>query len=167
MINPCSFCDARCCKSYTITTTIFDLVRIANATNKPIESFTEFHEPRLLSYDPDLVIDTTDGYECYLLGIKSHPCVFLNVFANRCTVHKDAPLSCKRYPFTLSGSHNPRFCSFASSLLYRFCSPDIGLTELEKELALHKSFVRKWNKKKGTRNECLEFLISATSGSKD
>ena len=74
MVNPCVFCSAECCKTYTITTTIFDILRISSKTGKLPEDIAFLHEPRLLSYDPDMVLDTTDGYGYYLLGIRSHPC---------------------------------------------------------------------------------------------
>ncbi len=177
MPNPCSFCHAECCKTYTITTTIFDIIRIAKArctstvetsgsAEGPLDknsldySFAALHEPRLLSYDSDCVIDTVDGFGYYLLGIASHPCILLNTKTNRCTVHKDAPLSCRRYPFMLNGKHNLRFCPLASSFLYRFRSPDIDTKQLIQELALHKSFVKEWNKNPGKKADVLGFMLS-------
>ena len=78
MVGPCSLCDSRCCKSYLITTTIFDIARIASHTGKDPTSFCALHEPRLLGYDPDMVMGTSDGYGRYMLGLRSHPCLFLD-----------------------------------------------------------------------------------------
>jgi len=158
MVNPCVFCHAECCKTYTITTTIFDILRISSKTWKRPEVIAFLHEPRLLSYDPDMVLDTTDGYGYYLLGIISHPCAYLNK-DNRCSIHASAPLSCKRYPYQLDGKLNPRFCPLPSQILFRFGAPDIGRDRLVAELEAHKKIVKKWNRRKGTKEECLAFLL--------
>lgn len=158
MLNPCSLCKAECCKTYTITVTIFDLARIASKCGLKIGDIAFFHEPRLLGYDPDMVLDTTDGYGYYLLGIKSHPCRFLGG-DQRCMVHESAPLSCRRFPNTLGKRLNMRFCPLAARMLFRFKRADIGAEKVIAELEAHKKLVRMWNGKKGTRAECLEFLI--------
>jgi len=158
MLNPCSLCKAECCKTYTITVTIFDLARIASKCGLKIQDMAYFHEPRLLTYDPDMVLDTTDGYGYYLLGLKSHPCRFLGK-DDRCVAHDSAPLSCRRFPNTLGKRLNMRFCPLPSQLLFRFKGADIGAGEVVAELEAHKRLVRIWNKKKGTREECLSYLI--------
>jgi len=158
MVNPCIFCSAECCKTYTITTTIFDILRIASKARKNPEDVCFLHEPRLLSYDPDMVLDTSDGYGYYLLGIRSHPCRFLDD-NNRCSIHAFAPLSCKRYPYKLDGKLNPRFCPLASQIIFRFSSSDIPHERLVTELEAHKRLVKAWNRKKGTKEECIGFLI--------
>jgi Fe-S-cluster containining protein len=166
MINPCSFCRAECCKTYTITATVFDILRIASRTNNNPEDVAVLHEPRLLSYDPDMVLDTTDGYGYYLLGIGSHPCAYLDK-QNRCSIHDSAPLSCRRFPRTLGKNLNLRFCPLPSQLLFRIKRADIGADQVIAELEGHKKLVKAWNKKKGTKKECLEFLVEkATAGLK-
>lgn len=164
MLNPCSLCQAECCKTYNITVTAFDVIRAAKASGKAPADFALLIEPRLLGYDPDMVLDTADGYGRYLLAFRSHPCVFLDPH-DRCTIHLSAPLSCRRYPFMADGRLNTRFCPLAPSLLYRIRAPDIPLEGMMKELELHKGFVRAWNRKGGTRSECLDFLIDKASGS--
>jgi len=157
--NPCALCRAGCCRSYVITTTIYDIIRISEHIGGDPASFCVFHEPRLLGYDPDMVLDTTDGYGRYLLGIKSHPCIFLDA-KGRCSIHESAPLSCGSYPFRSDGSLNARFCPLPSSLLFRLKGPDIGAKELLRELDMHKEMVAIWNRRGGTREDAMGFLLS-------
>ena len=161
MFNPCSLCSANCCKSYIITVTSFDILRIIEKTKRSPEEFAVLHELRTITYDPDTVLDTTDGYGSYLLGLKSHPCIFLGK-DNLCTIHEFAPLSCRRYPYTLSNKLNTRFCPLPSELLFRLKGPDIPITPLQKELELYKSVVKEWNKKPGKKDECISFLLEKT-----
>ncbi len=158
MPNPCKFCNANCCKTYTITTTIFDILRISKTTGKKPEEFALLHEARLLSYDPDLVLNTLDGYGHYLLGIKSHPCIFLE--KNKCIIHNVAPMSCKRYPYTTEGNLNARFCSFMASVIFKFRKPDIDAVQLKNEIKDYKKIVFEWDKKPGKKDECIDFLIA-------
>lgn len=158
MPNPCSLCTAKCCRTYTITITIFDLARILKVKQNP-ENFIALTEPRLLSYDPDTVFDTTNGYGYYLLGLKSHPCVFLDLKTNNCTIHESAPLSCRRYPFNIAGKLNTRCCPLLSQLLFRINGPDIQADQVVLELNKHKNLVKKWNKQPKTKEQLLEFVI--------
>lgn len=156
-MDPCAFCRAECCKTYVITTTPFDILRICENTGKKAEDFTVLHEPRLLGFDPDAVLETKDGYGRYLLGIRSHPCLFLK--NNRCTVHNFAPLSCRRYPFTLSDSFNGRFCPPLPGLAFRLKGPDLAVGELKRELECYKKIIGEWNKKNGKKEDCIRFLL--------
>ncbi|VVC04300.1 Putative zinc- or iron-chelating domain protein [Candidatus Bilamarchaeum dharawalense] len=156
MPNPCIFCRADCCRTYTITITLFDLARILKKSKE--KNIIALIEPRLLSYDPDNVFDTTDDYGYYLLGLKSHPCVFLNT-KNQCKIHKFAPLSCRRYPFNVQGKLNTRFCPLASQILSRLNGPDIKSDQLVQELSEHKELVKKWNKNPKTKKELLKFIV--------
>ncbi|MEW6748150.1 MAG: YkgJ family cysteine cluster protein [Candidatus Micrarchaeota archaeon] len=162
MRGPCSFCKSECCKTYTISVTIFDIIRIMEATGKPWQDFAVLHQARLLSFDPDTTIDMEDDGWTYLLGIKSHPCVFLE--KNLCSIHNAAPLSCKRYPFRLDGSLNARFCPLLSNLLFRFKKPDIPARQMEGEISLHKDVVKEWNKKPGKKADCIQFLLEKSKG---
>jgi Fe-S-cluster containining protein len=126
-------------------------------TGQPWESFATLHQARLLSFDPDTTLDMEGDGWAYILGIKSHPCIFLK--ADLCSIHKTAPLSCKRYPFRIDGKLNARFCPLASNLLFRFGKPDITTDEIKKELDLHKKIVKEWNRKPGKKADCIPFLI--------
>ena len=160
MVNPCVLCKAECCKTYTITITLFDLARIVRSTNKiKLDSFVFLHEPRLLSYDPDNVFDTTDGYGYYLLGLRSHPCILLNPKTNLCKIHSSAPLSCRRYPFNIQGKLTTRFCPLLPQLLFRLKGPDIKADQLIREIEEHKKIVKKWNKKPGTKKQLMKFIM--------
>ena len=160
MLNPCSFCSADCCRTYMITVTSFDVLRICRATGKDSEEFAVLHEPRLLGYDPDLILETSDGYGSYLLGLRSHPCVFLE--GHLCSVYEHAPLSCRHYPYTVARTINTRFCPLAPSLFFRLKGPGSGREKLTEELRLYKELVKEWNYGKGERRDCIPFLLEAT-----
>lgn len=159
MFNPCSFCPAHCCKTYTITTTIFDILRICEKTSKSPEEFVVLHQARLLSYDPDMTMDMSDDPYSYLIGLKSHPCIFLDK-ENKCSIHEFAPLSCKRYPFTLNGKINGRFCPIINRALFTLKGPDINQDKIIEEIIAHKKIVKKWNCKPAKKIECINFLIN-------
>lgn len=73
-MNPCSHCKANCCKSYTITVTAFDILRIWEGTGRKPSEFAVLSQARLLAFDPDTTLDVSDDGWVYLLGIRSHPC---------------------------------------------------------------------------------------------
>jgi Fe-S-cluster containining protein len=155
--GPCSFCPANCCKSYTITVTVFDVLRAAGASGKKPEEFAVLDQARLLAFDPDTTLDMRDDGWVYLLGFRSHPCAFVE--GNRCAIHASAPLSCRRYPFQLNGTMNTRCCPLTSQLIFRVKGADLPVDPLIRELALHKRIVKEWNKKPGKKSECLAFLL--------
>lgn len=132
-------------------------------TGQPWKGFATLHKARLLSIDPDTTLDMEDDGWTYILGLKSHPCVFLK--EDLCTIHKSAPLSCKRYPFKLDGKLNTRFCPLASNLIFRFNKPDITADEMKKELDHHKKIVKEWNKKPGKKADCILFLLEKAKSS--
>lgn len=156
MLNPCSICDANCCKSYTITVTIFDILRISKNTNKNPKEIAFLHPLKILSFDPDMVIDTIEG-DAFLLGLKSHPCIFLGK-DNLCTIHEFAPLSCRRYPYQTNNKINTRFCPTISSVIFRIKGPEKPVSPLLEELEKHKKIVKKWNEKNGSKKEIIDFF---------
>jgi Fe-S-cluster containining protein len=158
-VNPCSLCNANCCKSYIITATSFDIIRIASRIGKKSEEFATLHQARLLSFDPDTTLDIENDPWTYILGLKSHPCGFLNLKTNSCIIHDCAPLSCRRYPFTLNNKLNARFCPILSQLAFRIKGADITTHQLTRELDQYKKIVKEWNKKPGKKEDCIEFLI--------
>ena len=156
-INPCSLCDANCCKSYMITATAFDILRVMEQTGRNAEDFAMLHQARLLAFDPDTTLDMEDDSWVYLLGFKSHPCFFLE--KNRCTIHASAPLSCQRYPFQLDGKLNARFCPIIPQLAFRLKGADISASMMKSELEEYKKIVKEWNQKPGKMGDCLKFLL--------
>jgi Fe-S-cluster containining protein len=156
-INPCSICDANCCKSYIITATAFDILRVIEATQRPPSEFATLHQARLLAFDPDTTLDMEDESWIYLLGFKSHPCVFLE--KNQCSIHGHAPLSCRRYPFQLDGKLNARFCPLLPQLAFRLKGADISAALMKDELEAYKKIVKEWNVRPGKLSECLDFLV--------
>lgn len=158
MVNPCTLCQACCCKTYRISVTSFDVKRIS--TKGINADFVEFHRPTMLAYDPDTVLDFEDDYRGGILGFQSHPCYFLK--NDRCTIHNFAPLSCKRYPFTISSTLNTRICPIPCQFLFRLKNPDIPGRDVTAELAKYKIIVKEWNKKPGKKKDCLKFLLERT-----
>src|SRR4030095_9460926 len=164
MVNPCSLCPANCCKSYTITVTAFDVLRVIKNTGKKPEEFAVLHQARLLSYDPDTTLEMEDDNWVYILGFKSHPCVFLGK-DNLCTIHEFAPMACRRYPYQLNDKLNTRFCPLPSQILFRLKGPDIKTGPLVKELEAHKKIVKEWNQKPGMIKDCMPFLLERATES--
>jgi Fe-S-cluster containining protein len=97
----CALCDARCCKTYIITVTAMDVVRIADYTSLEPESFAEFYEGEIENQDPATVVRYRGGKGRGVLALRSQPCIFLK--NNRCSIYEVAPLTCKLYPKTITG----------------------------------------------------------------
>jgi Fe-S-cluster containining protein len=163
MINPCSICSAECCRNHYITVTIFDIIRISEKTGKKPREFAEFYPLRLINFDNDTVLEFhDDGFpQEHILCLKSHPCIFLE--GKGCSVHDFAPSACKTYPRMINGRFNMRLCPFPSGLLFRVLGTDMP-KDYADELREYKKIVSEWNRKKGKRNECMEFLINRARG---
>ncbi len=158
-MDPCSFCSGECCKTYLITVTSFDILRIQQKTGKRPEQFSALHSGRLLFYDDDTILQFDDGTEA-ILGLKSHPCIFLN--GRRCSIYEHAPLSCRCYPHTLYGSMKARFCPIIPRIIFWLKGPDKRMAQAEKEFSEYKKIVKKWNANPGKREECLRFLLNVS-----
>ncbi|MFN7991785.1 MAG: YkgJ family cysteine cluster protein [Candidatus Micrarchaeia archaeon] len=158
MANPCSLCPAHCCKTYTITVTAFDVLRIMGSTGRPYQDFAVLHQARLLSYDPDTTLEMEDDNWVYILGFRSHPCIFLGK-DNLCTIHSSAPMSCRRYPYQLDDRLNARFCPLPSQIIFRLKGPDIRKDPLVRELEAYKAIVKEWNAGPEKRSRCIPFLL--------
>jgi len=157
-LNPCSLCDANCCKSYVITATAFDVHRAVQASGKKPEEFVMLHQARLLAFDPDTTLDMKDDGWAYVLGFKSHPCIFLEK-GNGCAIHDSAPMTCQRFPFTPGNALTTRFCPLVSQLVFRVKGPGMGAGSMVRELEAHKKIVKKWNRNPGKKEECILFLL--------
>jgi Fe-S-cluster containining protein len=144
-----------------ITVTAFDVLRICRATGKDSREFAVLHEPRLLGFDPDLILNTKDGYGRYLLGLRSHPCVFLE--GNLCAVHEHAPLSCRHYPYKVDRTMNARFCPPVPKLFFTLKGPDTEREKLVQELELYKEIVKEWNGNPGEKKDCIPFLLDRSA----
>ncbi len=132
------------------------------ATGRPCNDFAVLHPARLLSFDPDMTLDMKDDGRTYILGFKSHPCVFLGK-GNKCAIHNSAPLSCKRFPFVLTDSLNTRFCPLLSQLIFRLKGSDLAAGQMAQELDAYKKMVRKWNSNPGKIQDCIPFLLEQCS----
>ncbi len=163
MLSPCSLCSARCCKDHYISVTIFDVLRISEKTGKKPEEIAALYPLRLINFDNDTILEFYDnGYPAeHILCLKSHPCVFLE--GKRCSIHDFAPSVCKTYPKRINGTFNLRLCPFPSGLLFRILGTDMP-RDYADELRKYKKIVSEWNKKKGERKDCMDFLISRARG---
>ncbi len=164
-INPCSGCKAPCCTEHVITVTSFDMLRIAENTGKKPFEFSLLAPATLLNLNDALVLECYEGklrYD-YVLALRSHPCIFLN--NNRCTIHTIAPYVCRSYPYTSRGTmlRNSR-CNPLRSFLFSLTGVSIRSEEYSSQMNRYVELVKKWNSKKGTKEECMQFLINESKG---
>lgn len=161
MLSPCSFCSAECCRNHYITVTAFDIARLSRKLGKKPEEFAVLYPLKLINYDSDTVLEVQeDGYIMeYVLCLKSHPCIFLK--GNRCSIHDFSPSVCRMYPKQINGSYNFGFCPFPSKMLFRIAGINMN-NRFVPELRAYRKIVAEWNKKKGKKKECLDFLIKRT-----
>jgi Fe-S-cluster containining protein len=160
-MNPCSFCDGKCCESFVITVSAFDVARIERETGKRAGEFAELRRLDILFYDEDTVVEAKEGGYTgyYLLALKSHPCYF---FADgKCTIYSYRPLACRVYPFSENGRMSKRaLCPLVSKIGFAFFRPSKKIIEeYKKEREAYAEIVKKCNEKKLGREEAFDFLI--------
>ncbi len=170
-IGPCHFCDARCCREMVLTVTSFDIFSISKVTGMHWRDFSELTEAKLLKLNNQTVLECDDSYGTseYVLSLKSRPCIFLK--DNRCNIYQFAPLVCKLYPFTFQGKKiSSPLCGLTSQILFDVMPPfrDVAKAFFD-NLRAYEQIVKKWNKFeryrcRGTKEECMEFLLEETYG---
>lgn len=158
MLNPCFFCSANCCKDLYITVTAFDVLRISERIGKQPNEFAEISPMRLINFDNDTVLECYDGkyMQEYILCLKSHPCIFLS--GKRCTIHSFAPSVCKSFPKGIDGRFKTRLCYFPAGIMFQVLGTNMPKNYAD-ELREYKKIVLEWNRKKGKKNECMDFLL--------
>ncbi|MFH2100675.1 MAG: YkgJ family cysteine cluster protein [Candidatus Micrarchaeota archaeon] len=163
-INPCSLCSAPCCKDYTVTVTSFDILTISQRAKLPPSKFAKIAECTLFNKDPETVLrfSDVDFPEGYILIIKSHPCFFLDI-KNRCMIHEYAPLTCRRYPFDISGRMNARYCPSHSKLLFLIQGPEVEVKPYMRRIEAYRKLVGEWNDNPGRHQDCLEWLLKRSA----
>ncbi len=161
MPGPCALCSASCCRDYVVTITSFDALRIMEKTGMEFREFAELAPLRILNFDNDTVLECYRkrlGYE-YLLALKSHPCIFLE--KGRCTIHGFAPYVCRIYPHNSAGKMAGRArCPIIARVAFILKGPGGKLEGYRRQILGYKKIVAKWNRKKGSREECAEFLLA-------
>ncbi len=160
-LGPCSGCGAPCCRDYLVTVTSSDVSRIARETGRNPREFALLHPATILNLDEDTILECYEGgTRCdFLLALKSHPCIFLGE-NSLCGIHFFAPYTCRSYPFKASGGLFGRArCGPLRLLGFRASRPSISPNEFSSTLSEYKSLVRKWNRLRGTREECWDFLF--------
>lgn len=157
MLSPCMLCGAECCRNHLITVTAFDVLRIEEDGYRASD-FARLAPCRILNYDNDMVLEMHDSgcAEDYLLALKSHPCYFLEW--GRCTIHKIAPSVCKAYPKNAQGKMIGRLCPRVPRIMHSVLGTQIR-PEYAKEIDAYRLIVKEWNRKKGKKSECLQFLL--------
>ncbi len=158
MVNPCDFCDARCCKEYLVTVTSFDVLRVSESCNIAPEKFCYLAPCNILNYDPRAVLLCYHGrYSLeHLLAFRSWPCYFLK--GGRCSIYQHAPLTCKQYPYTAKGKKMTRArCPAVSDVIFSFRKP--GDNGFRKWVERYYEIVERWNSKRDTKEKCIDFLL--------
>jgi Fe-S-cluster containining protein len=157
----CTGCGAPCCREHLITVTSFDVSRIAANNRRNPREFALLHPASILNLDEDTVLECYEGdfRSDFILALNSHPCVFLG--ENKlCTIHDFAPYNCRTYPFNSAGGMLARSrCGALRLCGFRLSGPSISAGEFSSQLKEYKELVRKWNRLKGTREECWAFLF--------
>ena len=159
-VHPCSGCKAPCCREYLITLTSFDVSRIAENTGKNPEEFALFSRANLLNLNESTILKCYEGKDRYdyILSLKSHPCIFLK--ENNCSIHRFAPYICRLYPYTSEGKILGRArCNFIQKTGFRLAGVSISKEDYSKQINEYLELVKEWNRKKGTKEECWEFLF--------
>jgi len=159
MPNPCILCSASCCTDLYITVTIFDVLRISKKTGKKPEDFATLYPLRLINFDNDTVLEFHDRkyMEEHILCLKSHPCIFLD--GKKCSIHGFSPSACGSFPKGIDGKYRTRLCPFPAGLVFRVLGTDVRNT-YEWELGTYKKIVSEWNRRKGKKNDCMDFLLA-------
>ena len=160
-MNPCSFCDGRCCESFVITVNAFDVLRIEKETGRKAEEFAELRRLDILSYEEEMVIEAKNkgSTDYYLLALKSHPCYF---FRNRrCEIYSFRPLACRIYPFAENGKMSRRaLCPIVSKIgFFFYLSLKNIIEQYKKEKEEYEKIVKECNEKKFEKEEAFDFII--------
>ena len=159
--SPCSGCKAPCCRDYLITLTSFDVSRIAENTKKKPEEFAQLSRANILNLNESTILECYEKNERYdyLLALNSHPCTFLK--ESKCSIHNFAPYICRFYPYTSEGKILGRArCNIIQKAGFKLAGVSISKEAYSNQITEYMKLVKEWNKKKGTKEECWEFLFS-------
>ncbi len=157
MLSPCMLCKAECCRNHLITVTAFDLLRIAEDGYRAPD-FAVLAPLNILNYDNDMVLEMHDSgcAEDHILALKSNPCYFLEW--RRCSIHRIAPSVCKAYPKNAQGKMIGRLCPGIPRAMHSVIGTEIR-PDYAKEVDAYRLIVKEWNKKRGKKKDCLQFLL--------
>ena len=166
----CKGCKAHCCKNNTVDLTIFDIIRLLNATEGDIEKFLYIQE-------------TNENYRSFRVNGKfwqfrlkrikngvDNICVFLSKDGDyRCTVQDFKPGICFAYPFSIvsdkAGKHmlrEDRVCPIKR--LPTQTDVRNAKQDLKDELwewQVYERMVAKWNNT-GDSKKIEDFFVYAT-----
>lgn len=154
----------RCCTSFGVCITLFDIKRISEGTGLNPKEFVTFtpEPPERERTEPAILIKGQPS----LLILKWKPkkgrtCVFYNEESGLCTIYNSRPTLCRTYPFKLQNKKLVDVKSRACPLLWIPKEAKQYIADIEtynKELEAYKKTVDKWNKN-CTGKESLEEFI--------
>lgn len=154
----CTFCNAICCKTFTITVSVFDVLRISHYTGRDPWDFSEWIKPRILNLSSE-IIETKEGM--YVWALKSHPCIFLK--GNACSIYSFAPMSCRLYPHNIKGEVvSYPICPLISKTLFKinFKQSESLRKRAEEETYLYRQLLSELKALNLPLNEAKEWMLS-------
>jgi Fe-S-cluster containining protein len=170
MAASCQRCG-KCCTSFVVCATPFDVARITKATNKKPKSFVSLisEPPERERTEPSILID---GGPCLLVlkRRKGSVCIFYN--GTGCGIYDCRPMLCRTYPFRVrrpvfrAQSRAPcltdmksRACSerwVPEGAEKKQCARDCR--KYESEIRKYEKIAGEWNKKAGSGGSFRSFL---------
>jgi len=157
----CDLCCAECCRTFVITVTSFDVLRIAENTGKKPEDFSYLRRLDMLRYEDNMLVECHDDKfpDYYLLSLKSHPCIFLK--DDVCSIHEFKPASCRLYPVMGNGKKNSRaVCPLFSSIFFSADKKLIERHNSEKEA--YERIVEECNSEKLGKKDAFDYILRKT-----
>ncbi|MBI2079498.1 YkgJ family cysteine cluster protein [Candidatus Micrarchaeota archaeon] len=159
----------RCCTSFGVCITLFDIKRIAEGTGlKPIEFVTFTPEPpERERTEPAILLE--GKYSLLILKWKpkkGRVCKFYDENSGLCSIYNSRPTLCRTYPFKLKNNRLVDVKSRACPVLWIPEEAKQYITDLEtykKELKKYKKIVDFWNSnatEKDTLEDFLRFALN-------
>lgn len=180
--DPCSDCMGRCCRSYFVPVTGYDVWRISTGQRLPPESFVVVRQHGDDTSQHGFYLDPAQKPYYLTLDKKDRlsrlrPCIFLVELATgegKCGIYPDRPAVCRAYPLSLMHgearmTHNA-VCppgSWSQAELSHTTSRDAPRRAYI-ELDLYAQVVARWNSRVAqdpgesvTLNEYFSYLMNA------
>ncbi|VVC02522.1 Putative zinc- or iron-chelating domain protein [Candidatus Bilamarchaeum dharawalense] len=145
--------SGKCCTSFGVCVTPFDLLRISKAIGLKPEDIVQFipEPPNRERTEPAVIVDT-GKFLMVLKWKKELICMFYS--GSGCNIYEDRPMLCRTYPFCLK---NGKFSEMKSRVCPSSWIPEAmekkqylaDLKQYEKEVMAYRLMVEKWNGKGG------------------
>ena len=163
----CQRCG-RCCTSFGVCVTPFDIARISAATGMEPGKIAMIipEPPKRKRAEPAILIS---GKRCLVVlcwSDETRRCMFYSI--SGCIAYAARPMLCRTYPFLLKAGGLESVCSRACPRRWK---PDdeaayaADCRQYEKEVAAYRSIAAEWNSGKGgTFREFLSFSLERAGG---